>query len=119
MSFTPSGNVDAILNQIDHPIIDSDGHQIEYLPLVRDFIAEDAGEDVGRQFDQDDAFGCRTCCGAVAGSVAQLGWFSSGVWGLPTRNTLDRATAMLPELMYRRLDESASISPSFTQRTGS
>jgi predicted TIM-barrel fold metal-dependent hydrolase len=26
-------------------------------------------------------------------------------WGLPTRNTLDRATAMLPQLLYRRLDE--------------
>ena len=26
-------------------------------------------------------------------------------WGIPTRNTLDRATAMLPELMYSRLDE--------------
>ena len=26
-------------------------------------------------------------------------------WGLPTKNTLDRATAMLPALMYKRLDE--------------
>jgi predicted TIM-barrel fold metal-dependent hydrolase len=26
-------------------------------------------------------------------------------WGIPTRNTLDRATAMLPELLYRRLDQ--------------
>ena len=26
-------------------------------------------------------------------------------WGIPTRNTLDRATAMLPRLLYERLDE--------------
>ena len=26
-------------------------------------------------------------------------------WGIPTRNTLDRATAMLPELLYERLDQ--------------
>ncbi len=26
-------------------------------------------------------------------------------WGLPTRNTLDRATASLPQLLYKRLDE--------------
>jgi predicted TIM-barrel fold metal-dependent hydrolase len=26
-------------------------------------------------------------------------------WGVPTRNTLDRATAMMPKLMYRRMDE--------------
>ena len=43
MNFTRSDEVDAIRARIDHPIIDSDGHQIEYLPLVRDFIAEDAG----------------------------------------------------------------------------
>ena len=26
-------------------------------------------------------------------------------WGIPTRNTLDRATAMLPQLLYERLDQ--------------
>ena len=26
-------------------------------------------------------------------------------WGIPTRNTLDRATAMLPRLLYERLDQ--------------
>ena len=105
MSFAPSGKVDAILNRIDHPIIDSDGHQIEYLPLVRDLIAEDAGEDIGRQFDQM----MHSAVGRVAvpspAERRRLGWFCSGVWGLPTKNTLDRATAMLPELMYKRLDE--------------
>ena len=105
MSFIPSGNVDAIRNVIDHPIIDSDGHQIEYLPLIRDFIAEDAGEDVARQFDKMT----HSAAGRVAvpspAARRQLGFFSSGVWGLPTRNTLDRATVMLPDLMYRRLDE--------------
>ena len=105
MNFTRSDEVDAIRARIDHPIIDSDGHQIEYLPLVRDFIAEDAGEDVAQSFDR--------ITHSAAGRVAvpspakrrQLGMFSSGVWGLPTRNTLDRATVMLPDLMYRRLDE--------------
>jgi len=105
VNFTRSDEVDAIRARIDHPIIDSDGHQIEYLPLVRDFIAEDAGEAVAQAFDR--------ITHSAAGRVAvpspakrrQLGMFSSGVWGLPTRNTLDRATVMLPDLMYRRLDE--------------
>ena len=26
--------------RIDHPIIDADGHIIEFLPLVRDFLVE-------------------------------------------------------------------------------
>ena len=29
----------------------------------------------------------------------------SAWWGLPARNTLDRATALLPKLLYERLDE--------------
>ena len=52
MNFIRPDEVEAIRNRIDHPIIDSDGHHVEYLPLVRDFIAEDAGEDVARKFDQ-------------------------------------------------------------------
>jgi hypothetical protein len=26
-------------------------------------------------------------------------------WGVPTKNTLDRVTSMLPKLLYQRLDE--------------
>ena len=105
MNFTRSDKVDAILNRIDHPIIDSDGHQIEYLPLVRDLIAEDVGEDIARQFDRM----MHTAAGRIAvpspAERRKLGLHCTGVWGLPTTNTLDRATAMLPELMYERLDE--------------
>ena len=52
MNFLPSDEVTAIRNRIDHPIVDSDGHLIEYLPLVRDFLVEEAGEDVAKGFDQ-------------------------------------------------------------------
>ena len=33
------------------------------------------------------------------------GMMRSAWWGLPARNTLDRATALLPKLLYERLDE--------------
>ncbi len=105
MIHTRSSPVEAVRNRIDHPIIDSDGHLIEYLPLVRDFIVEEAGEGVAKGFDQmvkSSAF--RT---AVPSPVRrrQLGVHVAGVWGLPTRNTLDRATVMLPRLQYERLDQ--------------
>ena len=35
-----------------------------------------------------------------AHGLSRTGW-----WGVPARNTLDRATAMLPGLLYERLDE--------------
>src|SRR4029453_16207060 len=34
-----------------------------------------------------------------------LGISRTGWWGVPSANTLDRATAMLPNLLYERLDE--------------
>jgi predicted TIM-barrel fold metal-dependent hydrolase len=34
-----------------------------------------------------------------------VGFMRPPFWGLPARNTLDRATAMIPRLMYERLDE--------------
>ena len=48
-----SAHADAatIRSNLDHPVIDADGHQIEFIPLVRDLLAADAGEDVARMFD--------------------------------------------------------------------
>ncbi len=42
---------------------------------------------------------CRRSNAAPLG-VSRMAW-----WGLPSANTLDRATALLPRLMYERLDE--------------
>jgi predicted TIM-barrel fold metal-dependent hydrolase len=105
VDFIRPDRVEAIRNRIDHPIIDSDGHLIEYLPLVRDFLVEDAGPDLGRAFDQMvKSSGPRAAVPSPA-RRRQLGLHVAGVWGLPARNTLDRATVMLPRLQYERLDE--------------
>ena len=49
VNFVPSADVEAIRDRIDHPIIDSDGHLIEYLPLVRDFLVEEADAGIARR----------------------------------------------------------------------
>jgi predicted TIM-barrel fold metal-dependent hydrolase len=105
MNYVPSDEVREIRSKIDHPVIDSDGHLIEYIPVVRDFIAEDFGKDMAAAFDRIT----RSAAGRVAfpnpEDRRRNGVFSSAVWGIPTENTLDRATGMLPDLMYQRLDE--------------
>lgn len=94
-----------IRRRIDHPVIDSDGHLIEYVPVVRDFVVEIAGEDVARRFDRMFQAGAiRSSIPSIA-ERRKLGLHAIGIWGIPTENTLDRATAMLPGLMYERLDE--------------
>ena len=105
MNYLPTDAVQAVLAKIDHPVIDSDGHLIEYTPLVRDFIVEDFGEDIATQFDLVTRSAARRAAVPSPAARRELGIHSSGVWGIPTENTLDRATAMLPDLMYRRLDQ--------------
>ena len=104
MHFVRSREVDAIRARLDHPVIDADGHLIEYAPLVRDFVAEEAGEAVAKRFD-GLVHGSQLTRQVPLAKRRELGISRFPWWGLPTRNTLDRATAMLPGLMHRRLDE--------------
>ena len=105
MTYVPSAEVGEVRSRFDHPVIDSDGHLIEYLPLVRDFIVEEAGEDVAGRFDRMTRSAAPRAALPDPADRRERGIHAAGVWGLPTENTLDRATAMLPDLMYRRLDE--------------
>ena len=102
-SSSKSADIRARLN---HPIIDCDGHMIEFEPDVLDYLKKVGGPKVVDQY-----------VSAISGSrlfswdhlspeerfenrVARSPW-----WGAPTKNTLDRATATLPQLLYDRLDE--------------
>lgn len=104
MQFLPSDEVQSIKKQLDHPVIDGDGHLIEYTPLIRDFLVEIAGEDIAKRFDMlqnGSVLGRQVPLEAKRGlGLTRFSW-----WGVPTANTLDRATAMMPKLMYSRMDE--------------
>jgi predicted TIM-barrel fold metal-dependent hydrolase len=89
---------------LDNPVIDADGHLIEYLPLIRDLLVEDAGEAVAAGFDVVLGAGS-LIRGLSPAQRRELGITRPPWWGLPAANTLDRATAMLPGLLRRRLDE--------------
>ena len=83
-----SAAVERIRARLDHPVIDSDGHLIEFLPAVHARLRELAGERAVQGLDtilgaarlvrQLDAVQQRTL-GAI-----RVPW-----WGLPARNTLD------------------------------
>lgn len=89
---------------LDHPIVDADGHHIEYLPVVRDLIAEFGG---GRAADAWDLVRRSATLTRTldADTKRVLGAFRVSWWGLPTERTLDRATAMFPALLHERLGE--------------
>jgi predicted TIM-barrel fold metal-dependent hydrolase len=104
MQFKRSDAVDEIKSRLDHPVIDGDGHLIEYIPIVRDFVVEIAGEEVAKRFDMM-VQGSALMRQVPLESKRGLGMTRMAWWGVPTSNTLDRATAMMPRLMYERLDE--------------
>ena len=90
--------------RLDHPVIDADGHVIEFLPAVRDHLVEVGGRNLAEAFDQvlnvDELVAGLDDAARRAQGLFRMTW-----WAYPARNTLDRATGMLPHLLYERLDE--------------
>jgi predicted TIM-barrel fold metal-dependent hydrolase len=94
-----------VRQSLGHPVIDIDGHLVEHVPEVAPFVREHLSPPlfdrwIGGEFGH--LFGVTGTTNAERSRtrVPQAGW-----WGAPTANTLDRATAMLPGLLYERMDE--------------
>ena len=89
---------------LGHPVVDADGHWLEYGPLVADAMRKIGGEAAVRAMRINGDRVARALRMTPAErrreNVAQ-----EAFWGAPTRNTKDRATAMMPRLLYERLDE--------------
>jgi predicted TIM-barrel fold metal-dependent hydrolase len=93
-----------IRRELGHPVVDADGHLLEFVPMVRDLLGDEAGGEVVDRFDVVvGSSGLRR--GLGVDDRRRLGLARTGWWGVPARNTLDRATAMLPRLLHSRLDE--------------
>ena len=104
MSAPPSASTQRVRDQIDHPVIDSDGHMLEFFAPVRDRLREIAGESLAKGFDAM-LNAQQSAMRMTPEERRNLGMFRLTWWGFPARNTLDRATAMLPKLQYERLPE--------------
>ena len=89
---------------LKHPIIDADGHWIEYTPVFAERLRQVAGDRAADGFLASQ----RRIPDALALSIAerrQRGTAMEGYWTRQSANTRDRATAMMPRMLYDRLDE--------------
>jgi predicted TIM-barrel fold metal-dependent hydrolase len=101
---TPSSGAE-IRRRLGHPVIDIDGHLVEHLPAVLPHLRQHLS---GALFDRyvDGEFAPLlsvppgTNAERAPSRSPQVGW-----WGVPSRNTLDRATCMIPGLLHERMDE--------------
>jgi predicted TIM-barrel fold metal-dependent hydrolase len=86
-----------------HPIIDADGHWAEYAPLMREEFRRIGGDTAVEALAAASQRIPNSLRMSVTERRRRIG--QEAFWFLPTKNTLDRATAMLPRLMYERLDD--------------
>jgi len=91
-------------DSLRHPILDADGHWAEFPPLMREEFRRIGGDTAVEALDVASARIPRSLAMSVdERRHRRIG--QEAFWFLPTRNTLDRATAMMPRLMYERLDD--------------
>ncbi len=94
--------------RLDHPVIDADGHMIESIPVLTDYLQKTLGREAWNRLSQEPAwsltFGSDGWASTTEKERREEWTLAAPWWGVPTR-TLDRATALLPSLLASRLDE--------------
>src|SRR6266542_6737147 len=93
-----------IRSRLDHPVIDGDGHWVEFDPVFSDRMRKVGGDKAADGF----LAAMQTTRDALSMSVAERRRrrvAQPAFWSRQAENTLDRATAMMPRLLYERLDE--------------
>ena len=105
MARTQTSKSTEIRARLDHPVIDADGHMIEFEAGVADYIDKVGGL---RLVDRFNSWGAENLFkwSRLSPKERLEKRATRGVWwGMPTKNTLDRATASLPALLYERLND--------------
>ncbi len=95
-----------IRDSLDHPVIDADGHFVEYGPALARYLGEEGIGDATELY-ADASCGTGTLgIERLAPSERDRGQAVRGPWwAIPAENARDIATALIPDLLYERLDE--------------
>jgi predicted TIM-barrel fold metal-dependent hydrolase len=101
-----------IRDRVGHPIVDADGHFMEFMPLVDDeivtYLEEEGGAALRDRFLASQSQVMDTAVFADRRSDPSIvdNWRAMpSWWGNPVSDPFDRATAYLPQLMNERLGE--------------
>ncbi len=89
---------------LKHPIIDADGHWLEYGPFILPALHKHGGQRAVEGFTAFNAHVGRALAASVDDRKRKR-HAQEAFWAIPTKNTVDRATEILPRLLYERLDE--------------
>ena len=95
-----------VRRSLDHPVIDSDGHHVEYQPAVFDVLARVGGMAMVDRYkkwvEESSLFAWYGMSQAdrLENRVVRPPW-----WGIPMKDARDRATVIFPKLLHERMDE--------------
>jgi predicted TIM-barrel fold metal-dependent hydrolase len=99
---------------LGHPVVDADGHFIETGPVlmefVREFVKAEGGGDLAERFEKAGGIDYDETVlrpwSRLSEAERRASWSPRPPWwSLPAANSLDRATAQLPRLLYERLGD--------------
>ena len=93
-----------IHSRLKHPVIDADGHWLEFVPVFSEKMRKAVGDKAADGFRA--AMHTTTEALKMTQQVRNERRVSlPNFWNRQAENTLDRATAMMPKMLYERLDE--------------
>ena len=105
MSSARTSESEAVRARLDHPVIDTDGHNVELSPLYHDYLRELGGSDMPRRYAEAMAARSNSRWSAMTEAERRnVRAHCPPWWARPANNTLDRATASLPRLLHERMD---------------
>jgi len=106
MSHSRPTSSEKVRSGLDHPVVDADGHFLEYQPALE------------RYLEEEGVSASQILAGGVGVGTGTFGYVEmspeerrrqratrTAWWAIPSSNTLDLATATFPALLYERLDE--------------
>ena len=104
MSGTHAESPEALRARLSHPVIDADGHFVEFMPALAKFLrAEGISEPLALFTQLGSGFGSVQYERLAPAERAARRTSRGPWWVIPAENTLDLATATLPALMHSRL----------------
>lgn len=92
-----------VREKIGHPVIDGDGHTQEYHPEVIDYFRDLAGPELTDRYVKKRLRRAWHSATPEERKKKLIG--RPPFWTMPARNTVDLATAMLPDLFRARFDD--------------
>ena len=103
---SPSTRSAEIREKLDHPIIDTDGHMMEHVPVFLQFLEQVGGVAAVDRFKARSHDSRENSWHMMTPEERRRRRMPRApFWQSPVANTRDRATAMLPGLQRARMDE--------------